>query len=149
MEISAEVTSPIFCTTRSESLYHSLGAVKLGLRCRHGSGGEVVESYAILTTRPNPFLEPIHDRMPVILREAREQEWLESEEARVEHLLHSLEEPYPPKLLEAFPVSKQVNSPIFDLPSLVQRVNKLLHCTTGSRSASKIAAGHKNLDDQN
>jgi hypothetical protein len=31
-----------------------------------GEAGEVIDSYAILTTRPNNVMSVIHDRMPVI-----------------------------------------------------------------------------------
>jgi putative SOS response-associated peptidase YedK len=39
-------------------------------------GGEKVGSFAIITTRPNPVIAPIHDRMPVILPEAGYAAWL-------------------------------------------------------------------------
>jgi putative SOS response-associated peptidase YedK len=40
-------------------------------------GDEVIESYTILTTAPNTVMEPIHNRMPVILGEGDEDEWLD------------------------------------------------------------------------
>ena len=64
----------------------------------------------ILTTMPNRLLEPIHDRMPVIIpREGREL-WLDpsvSDPVALEPLLR----PYPAEEMEAYPVSKRVNSP--------------------------------------
>ena len=65
-------------------------------------------------------MEPIHNRMPVILNERREHGWLETDPSKVESLFQSLEEPFPSDMLEAFPVSKQVNSPRFDSPDLIK-----------------------------
>ena len=38
---------------------------------------DVIESYTILTTSPNAVMEPIHNRMPVILGPDAEDEWLD------------------------------------------------------------------------
>jgi len=40
-------------------------------------GNEAIESYTILTSTPNAVMEPIHNRMPVILAQADEDEWLD------------------------------------------------------------------------
>ena len=40
-------------------------------------GDDVIESYTILTTTPNELIEIIHDRMPVILGQDDEEEWLD------------------------------------------------------------------------
>jgi putative SOS response-associated peptidase YedK len=42
-------------------------------------GDEAIESYTILTTSPNTLMEPIHNRMPVILGQSDEDEWLDPE----------------------------------------------------------------------
>jgi putative SOS response-associated peptidase YedK len=89
----------------------------------HGEGGEVLETYAILTTQPNSRLEQIHKRMPVILDKSREQDWLGTDAAKMDQLLQALEEPIPPDVLEAFPVSKQVHSPRLDSPNLIKRLS--------------------------
>lgn len=39
--------------------------------------GREVYSYAIITTKPNLDIKPIHDRMPVILRPEQEKVWLD------------------------------------------------------------------------
>jgi putative SOS response-associated peptidase YedK len=41
-------------------------------------GDDAIESYTILTTSPNTLMEPIHNRMPVILGAADEDAWLDS-----------------------------------------------------------------------
>jgi putative SOS response-associated peptidase YedK len=42
------------------------------------SGGEVLESFAIITTEPNAAMRPIHDRMPVLLPPVDHEAWLRS-----------------------------------------------------------------------
>lgn len=51
-------------------------------------------SYAILTTGPNSLMQPIHDRMPVILDQQDEAEWL-SPEVTDPDQLERLYRPYP------------------------------------------------------
>jgi putative SOS response-associated peptidase YedK len=75
--------------------------------------------YAILTTRPNSLMEPIHHRMPVILEEGLESAWLDIHRTNITDLLAQLEDPFPSEKLEAFPVSIRVNSPITDSPELL------------------------------
>ena len=39
--------------------------------------GKKVESFTIITTEPNDLIQPIHNRMPVILRPEDEEQWLD------------------------------------------------------------------------
>lgn len=43
-------------------------------------GGKEIYSYTIITTSANNVMQPIHDRMPVILQKEDEQRWLEKTE---------------------------------------------------------------------
>lgn len=70
--------------------------------------GAVIESFNIITTEANSFMKPIHNRMPVILRREDEKVWLASKNS-VEIL--SLLKPYSSEDMDAYPVSKLVNSP--------------------------------------
>ena len=55
-----------------------------------GDGGVELETCTILTTTPNRVLQPIHDRMPVLLSTEQCQAWLdETNPARLEQLLVS------------------------------------------------------------
>jgi putative SOS response-associated peptidase YedK len=45
-------------------------------------GDEVIESYTILTASPNALMESIHSRMPVILVQSDEDEWLDPATSR-------------------------------------------------------------------
>ena len=64
---------------------------------------------AILTTSPNAVAAPIHNRMPVILPAENYGAWLDPEAEKEE--LVSLLVPYEGDDLEAYPVSRFVNSP--------------------------------------
>jgi putative SOS response-associated peptidase YedK len=83
--------------------------------------GEEIASYTIITTTPNALLAPIHDRMPVILRPADQDAWLDPDETEPEPLL-ALLKPYPARAMVAYPVSRAVNSPRNDGPELLERV---------------------------
>lgn len=84
-----------------------------------GPVGELIESYAILTTVPNAVMAPIHDRMPVILRREAEETWLDPA-AGLDELLPLLG-PYPAGEMQAYAVSPRVNAPRNDDASLLQR----------------------------
>ncbi|MHB8648359.1 MAG: SOS response-associated peptidase [Thermomicrobiales bacterium] len=82
--------------------------------------GQVVKSYTILTTGPNDLMAGIHNRMPVILRREDEDEWLDPDNTEPEQLLPLLR-PYPSHAMEAYPVSRIVNSPMNDVPGVLER----------------------------
>lgn len=75
-----------------------------------------VDCVTILTTEPNELMEPIHDRMPVVLPQEAEEEWLESgpEERR------DLCRPYPDDDLEAYEISTRVNNPNNDEATVIE-----------------------------
>ena len=86
---------------------------------RDRQSGEELESCTIVTTAPNELAAPIHDRMPVIVAQARHAEWLAP--ATVESAaLAGLLVPYPADEMEAFPVSTWVNAPQHDDPRCVE-----------------------------
>ena len=64
----------------------------------------------IITTAPNELMEPIHNRMPAILRREDEDRWLDPDQTEPEILVEMLR-PYPAGEMEAYPVSTAVNSP--------------------------------------
>ncbi|MFP6583456.1 MAG: SOS response-associated peptidase [Candidatus Hydrogenedentota bacterium] len=71
--------------------------------------GTILHSFTIITTRPNVTMKPIHDRMPVILSEEAEDTWLDPNQHDPDHLTPLLN-PSDPELIEAYPVSSEVNS---------------------------------------
>jgi putative SOS response-associated peptidase YedK len=79
--------------------------------------GEPVESCTILTTEPNAAVAPLHDRMPVILREEDFDLWLDraiQEREPLEPLLH----PVPAEMLSVRPVNPLVGNPNNEGPEL-------------------------------
>ena len=69
-------------------------------------GGEVERSFAILTTRPNAEMAPLHNRMPLVVDPADWPAWLGEAEADPATLLG----PPPDGTLRAWPVGRAVNS---------------------------------------
>ena len=87
-----------------------------GLWERWTKGGEPLESCTFLTTGPNELMQPLHDRMPVIIAPEDFDLWLDPAVRDAEALAHLLR-PFPAERMEAFPVSKHVNSPTRDDPA--------------------------------
>ena len=81
--------------------------------------GEPIESFTILTTRPNELVTRLHDRMPVILPRRLHEPWLDPGEVRAERLEKALR-PFPASEMTLFPVSTAVNKPSNDLPECVE-----------------------------
>jgi putative SOS response-associated peptidase YedK len=79
---------------------------------------ERIESCTIVTTRPNALVEPVHDRMPVILPRDLESVWLDPDLPR-EHAL-SLLEPFDPDRMQVAPASPLVNSVRNEGPELLR-----------------------------
>lgn len=82
--------------------------------------GEIIYSFSILTTSPNALLEGIHNRMPVILEQSDEKQWLA---ATSESELISLLKPYPAAKMKAYKISKLVNSPKNDTAEILNPVS--------------------------
>ncbi len=87
----------------------------------HAPDGSPLRTCTIITGTPNPLMAPIHDRMPMILRREEEDRWLEPGPHDTPSLL-SLLVPYPAVEMEAYPVSRKVNSPTVDTPDNIAPV---------------------------
>lgn len=69
--------------------------------------GEILHTFTIVTTKANPLLAKIHNnpklkeaRMPVILRQGAENEWLETSPEKAKKLI----KPFVEKTLDAYTV---------------------------------------------
>ena len=82
-------------------------------------GGEELRSATIITTEPNEVAREVHNRMPVILPPELYDAWLEPDNDDREELLSMLTS-YPAEEMEAYPVSKRVNRPANDEPSVLE-----------------------------
>jgi putative SOS response-associated peptidase YedK len=81
--------------------------------------GDGREMCAILTTKANDLVRPLHDRMPVILPLAFHDDWLEPPQDAAEWLQAALR-PYPAQEMEAVPVSTWVNNARHEGPKCIQ-----------------------------
>jgi putative SOS response-associated peptidase YedK len=84
-----------------------------------------LRSCAIVTTRANELLAPIHDRMPVVLPEAAWDRWLDPRPAPSAAELDGLTDllvPAPDDWFEAYPVSPRVNQVVDHDADLVRPV---------------------------
>lgn len=83
--------------------------------------GRIVQSYTIVTTRPNSAASEIHNRMPVILRHEDESTWIAEGPVDSEELKSALQ-PYPSEGMELHRVSTDVNNPHNDSEDLTKPV---------------------------
>ncbi|WP_017651942.1 SOS response-associated peptidase [Fortiea contorta] len=80
--------------------------------------GEEILSCTILTTTANELLQPIHDRMPVIIAPQDYDFWLDPQEQTPESLQQLLI-PYPVAAMTAYPVSTLVNNSQHNTPDCI------------------------------
>ena len=96
-----------------------------GLWDRWQQAGQLIESVAIIVTEANALMAPIHARMPVILDPGSYARWMDHRQfdrAALEALL----KPYPDGVLEAYAVSRRVNSPAHDEADCIEPQADLL-----------------------
>ncbi len=84
--------------------------------------GKRIQSFTIITTEPNELIAQFHHRMAVILKPEEEAFWLEMKNKPADVL--PLLRPYDGNDLEAFPVSRAVNSPSVNNPSLIEPLSE-------------------------
>ncbi|PTM57518.1 SOS response-associated peptidase [Desmospora activa] len=97
---------PLRIILKGERLFAFAG---LWDRWEDDEGGSV-DSFTIITTRPNEKLAKVHNRMPVILHQEEEVSWLDTNIKNLD-MVTALLEPYPAAEMELYPVSSLVNSP--------------------------------------
>ena len=84
--------------------------------------GDKLRTCTIITTEPNSLLKPIHNRMPVIITRQDSRLWLDPNVQDPESLTPLLL-PYDSELMEAYDVSRAVNSPANDSPENIEPVS--------------------------
>ena len=83
--------------------------------------GEEIRSCTIITTDANDLMGEIHHRMPVILQPEDYDMWLDPDFDEKEALT-TLLKPYPADAMEAYTVSRRVNKPSNNEPSVLEPV---------------------------
>jgi len=86
--------------------------------------GEELETCTIITTEANRVLEPVHDRMPVILQAENYDLWLDVKEKST-NKLQNLLVPFPANEMASHAVSRNVNVPATDSAELIKPLNSL------------------------
>ena len=81
--------------------------------------GEEIRSCSIITTEANDLMNEIHHRMPVILHPQNYGVWLDQGFEEKEALVDLLR-PYPSDEMEAYAVSRRVNRPANNEPSVIE-----------------------------
>ena len=81
--------------------------------------GREIRSCAIVTTEANDLMGEIHHRMPVILPPENYGAWL-GPDFEEKEALTALLRPYPSDEMEAYAVSRRVNKPSNNDPSVVE-----------------------------
>ena len=77
----------------------------------------VIETCTILTTQANDVLQPVHDRMPVIIAPEQYSQWLDA--MTTPEALQQLLHPYAASAMQGYPVSTAVNKPTYEHPECV------------------------------
>ena len=85
-------------------------------------GESPLYTFTILTCTPSASIAGLHDRMPVILDEKAVRIWLDPDQRDVDTLASILRPPAD-DVLKMHPVSRRVNSPQNDDPSLVDPID--------------------------
>jgi putative SOS response-associated peptidase YedK len=83
--------------------------------------GEWLITCAILTTEPNELLQPIHDRMPVIVKEDDYASWISPATTAVE--VRRMVQPFPVDLMRAWEIGLLVNDPKADDGRVIAPIN--------------------------
>ncbi|ARV59132.1 hypothetical protein BZZ01_11215 [Nostocales cyanobacterium HT-58-2] len=81
--------------------------------------GEEITSCTILTTQANTLLQPVHERMPVILQEQDYDLWLDPQ-VQTPESLQQLLHPYPSEAMTSYLVSKVVNNSKHNSPDCIK-----------------------------
>ena len=81
-------------------------------------------TFAILTTVANEIMQPIHERMPVILPLGHEKHWLPPHPSGM-----FIFPPFPAELMTAYPVTKKMNRVAFNEPEAIRPIEPVIQLT--------------------
>lgn len=112
--VEGQKTKQPFAIARQDGKPMALAGIWEGWR---GEGGEVIRSFAVITTEANQLMAQVHNRMPMILEEPDWPMWLGEREGDPASLLH----PAPEDVLRLWPVSRLVNNVRNDGPELLNQ----------------------------
>lgn len=108
-----EPSQPIYVRLRSGELFAFAGLWEEW----KSPEGNILRTFTIITVEPNELISTIHNRMAAILKPDEESDWLNPKNSVADVV--QLLKPYPASEMEAYKVSRAVNSPSFDDPSCI------------------------------
>jgi putative SOS response-associated peptidase YedK len=91
-------------------------------RWKDPADGALLESCTIVTTDASASIRKIHERMPVVLAAQDWDRWLDPAYSEADNLQQLLK-PFDPGSLEAWPVSRRVNTPKNEGAELIERAH--------------------------
>jgi len=92
------------------------------LECWHGYEGDIM-TFTILTTHANPLISHVYERMPVIIKPEDYAAWLDTKLTDILKI-QAMAQPYPERLMETYPISRNVNNPRHDAPDLIMPIRE-------------------------
>jgi putative SOS response-associated peptidase YedK len=125
---------PIYYRLKSGEVFGFAGLYTSRVNGIDGTGTAV-----IITTQPNELVEPVHDRMPVILLPQLEDVWLDPDLNDMDKLL-ALLQPYPADAMVAIPVSNAVNTAGTEGRELTEPIDSLEQTPRASYGTSSQEA---------
>jgi putative SOS response-associated peptidase YedK len=114
-KLDAKTKQPYAIGLKDNSMFAFAG---LWERWKDKTSGQVLETYSVITTDPNELMEPIHNRMPVILAPKDYERWLQPGEPS--HLPVDLLRPFPAEEMNAWKVSSAVGNVRNNSPELCE-----------------------------
>lgn len=117
--VNEKMKIPYFIHPKDQSLFSFAGIFSIW----NDVEGRPLYSFSIMTTRPNKEMEPIHDRMPVILHPDQEATWL-NRTIDEREIIEPYLQPYTDGGLDVYRVSEEVNSPRHNDRHLVDAVTE-------------------------
>ncbi|MEX0772205.1 MAG: SOS response-associated peptidase [Balneolales bacterium] len=101
--LTSDIKLPFYIRLLDDELFGFAGIFD-----RYTSGNADILTFAIITTRSNELLQPLHDRMPVILHPENYDYWLNPINSDQEKL-GKLLKPFPTDQMSTYRVNNQVN----------------------------------------
>jgi putative SOS response-associated peptidase YedK len=118
-KLDAKTKQPFAIALKSNQPY---GFAGLWERWRDPQTKDELLTFSIITTDPDEIVEPLHDRMPVIIAEGDYDRWLDT--SNPEQPPIDLLRPYPAEEMTAWKVDKQVGNVRNDTPSCVESMSE-------------------------
>jgi len=106
---------PMFIHVKDQDIFPFAGISSLW----NAPNGKIIKTCSIVTTKPNKFMEKIHNRMPTILQKKNEEDWINPKLTDKKEIISILSS-YDSKEMEAYEVSSMVNSPANNNPKVIE-----------------------------